>query len=357
MKTQDSIRCPYEDCPDKWHPPGTMFCPYLGKPIGPVQGPGKKPWKYISIALILLLLASLGAYQYIQGLKPEPASTGEHNVQTPQPTVNSPMAQPSTAVKPPSEVTSGNHTGEAHVISQRPIPAKLRMNIIPEDADMLMRRDGSDQQPGVVDIPYKKGEMEIDPGRYEITVSREGYELRSEALHAASGQSYNLDITLQKKQDLIPNVSSTPLQPQGGAQAQLTINVKPNDAQVRFVGIKRSYEPGMQLDLGKYQIEVSKPGYQAVRQWLSLLEAKSFDINIKLQETSKAELGSLMVRSFPAGSVSIDGKLLGSTPYKTQLPTGTHQVKVCFQDKCSAEQIKLEKEGKTIEFRDFKRIQ
>jgi hypothetical protein len=121
---------------------------------------------------------------------------------------------------------------------------------------------------------------------YTITVWREGYERKSEKLHTASGQSYNLDITLPVKQGPIRDVLPTllPGAPGRETKADLTVNVTPRDAQVRLVGVKRSYEPGIQLDLGKYQIEVSKAGYESERKWIVLSEPKPVELSVELRQ-------------------------------------------------------------------------
>lgn len=48
----------------------------------------------------------------------------------------------------------------------------------------------------------------------------------------------------------------------------LTVVTTPNDARVRIMNIKPVYEDGIELDDGKYDIEVTKPGYLTYRKWI-----------------------------------------------------------------------------------------
>jgi hypothetical protein len=48
----------------------------------------------------------------------------------------------------------------------------------------------------------------------------------------------------------------------------LTVVTTPNDARVRIMNIKPVYEDGIELNEGKYDIEVTKPGYLTYRKWV-----------------------------------------------------------------------------------------
>jgi len=65
-------------------------------------------------------------------------------------------------------------------------------------------------------------------------------------------------------------------------ETRLYVNTLPEDAKIRVLNISPPYERGMILPPGPYHIEVSAPGYKAVRQWLTLEanEEKSVLINL-----------------------------------------------------------------------------
>ena len=48
----------------------------------------------------------------------------------------------------------------------------------------------------------------------------------------------------------------------------LTVATQPSDARVRIMNIKPKYENGIELKEGKYDVEVSKPGYNTYREWV-----------------------------------------------------------------------------------------
>ncbi|CAM4256283.1 PEGA domain-containing protein [Pseudoalteromonas ostreae] len=48
----------------------------------------------------------------------------------------------------------------------------------------------------------------------------------------------------------------------------LTVATQPSDARVRIMNIKPKYENGIELKEGKYDVEVSKPGYTTYREWV-----------------------------------------------------------------------------------------
>ncbi|MFT6905195.1 MAG: hypothetical protein ACJAS1_001849 [Oleiphilaceae bacterium] len=48
-----------------------------------------------------------------------------------------------------------------------------------------------------------------------------------------------------------------------------SVEVVPTDARVRIMNIKQKYVEGMLLQRGRYDVEVSRPGYATQRQWIS----------------------------------------------------------------------------------------
>ncbi|HEY8569434.1 bifunctional serine/threonine-protein kinase/formylglycine-generating enzyme family protein [Microbulbifer sp.] len=60
----------------------------------------------------------------------------------------------------------------------------------------------------------------------------------------------------------------------------LRVSVKPNDARIRIMNIVPRYSPGITLEPGRYDIEVSKPGYSTVRRWI---EISSADVKLAVE--------------------------------------------------------------------------
>ena len=60
----------------------------------------------------------------------------------------------------------------------------------------------------------------------------------------------------------------------------LKVSVKPKDARIRIMNIVPRYTPGIALEPGRYDIEVSKAGYSSVRRWIEIDNA---DVNLAVQ--------------------------------------------------------------------------
>lgn len=50
----------------------------------------------------------------------------------------------------------------------------------------------------------------------------------------------------------------------------LNVQPSPGDARVRIMNIVPRYQPGIELEPGEYDVEVSKPGYTTVRRWIEI---------------------------------------------------------------------------------------
>ena len=68
-----------------------------------------------------------------------------------------------------------------------------------------------------------------------------------------------------------------PAQPQTYA---LNVSVKPADARIRIMNIAPRYTPGMALEPGRYDVEVSKPGFDRLRRWI---EIKDSDVTLAVE--------------------------------------------------------------------------
>ena len=69
-----------------------------------------------------------------------------------------------------------------------------------------------------------------------------------------------------------PRVPATAPLAAAPATYALTVEAEPGDATIRVLNIGPRYQAGMQLEPGRYHIEVSKAGYQTHREWLEVLD-------------------------------------------------------------------------------------
>ena len=96
---------------------------------------------------------------------------------------------------------------------------------------------------------------------------------------SSNSQSYNSN----QPKNQTPNVNSKILY-------SLTINTIPSDAKVKIVNINPKYQNGIKLEKGNYHIEVSKDGYETIKQWILL--DKDIIYSIELQNTTKYNLSN-----------------------------------------------------------------
>lgn len=101
----------------------------------------------------------------------------------------------------------------------------------------------------------------------------------TQGFHAISGPLDRFDLAVLPEHDEVVTAKSTTAKP--SLKLPLTINTNVNNARISVMNIKPKYKAGMQLPPGGYDIKVSAPGYQAVRQWVYLkADQTQFTINL-----------------------------------------------------------------------------
>jgi formylglycine-generating enzyme required for sulfatase activity/serine/threonine protein kinase len=121
---------------------------------------------------------------------------------------------------------------------------------------------------------YRAG-MPLPVGKYHVKVSKKGYVTKE--------KSFSIE---QEKKSTISMV----LDPEMVRYAHLTILPTPEDATIRILNIKPVYQDNMELRPGRYQIEVSAPGYTTITRWLSLSAGEDQQVEIALREAKKDKI-------------------------------------------------------------------
>ncbi len=85
-----------------------------------------------------------------------------------------------------------------------------------------------------------------------------------------------------------------------GETYALTIISEPADANVNIIGLDRAYTPGMQLPPGRYDIEVSSPGFQPQQQVVHLGEV---DLKFPVQLVRSIQIDEQVVEPVPLPEV------------------------------------------------------
>ena len=93
----------------------------------------------------------------------------------------------------------------------------------------------------------------------------------------------------------------------------LTVKTTPADARVRILNIPERYEPGIQLPVGRYHIEVSKAGYDIQYKWIDLVDqdlTPTFSLNESL--VPGEEISSQVIASIKSDGPEMIGIPSGS---------------------------------------------
>ncbi len=95
------------------------------------------------------------------------------------------------------------------------------------------------------------------------------------------------------------------------ATGQLFVETDPKGALVKVLNIKPRFRQGLDLDPGKYHLEISAAGYKAKRQWVKLEAGEVKTVDIRLSKATGAFTNSLGMKFvlIPTGSF-----LMGSPP-------------------------------------------
>ncbi len=103
-----------------------------------------------------------------------------------------------------------------------------------------------------------------------------------------------------------------------GETYALTIISEPADANVNIIGLDRAYTPGMQLPPGRYDIEVSSPGFQPQQQVVHLGEA---DLKLPVQLVRSIQIDEPAVDPLPLPEVEQQETTQRTPPPRSSVDT------------------------------------
>jgi serine/threonine-protein kinase PpkA len=110
--------------------------------------------------------------------------------------------------------------------------------------------------------------------------------------------------------------SSSPQQSSSSAPSRFALSVPttPSNARVRIMNIREKYTPGMRLTPGRYQIEVTAPGYRKYLRWTTL---KQQDLVKPVTLTEQRAVGSVFYSKLASG---------GNGPAMVVVPAGSYRM-------------------------------
>ncbi len=164
----------------------------------------------------------------------------------------------------------GYRTGSAEVeITNEPEAVQMDLEALryavtvettPEDAEVRMPDIETAYEPGIL----------LSPGRYQIEVTRDGYEPRHDTI----------EVTDSDLQHAVALAEAPVPEGQGGGEMTLasvethglTVRPTPAEATVKIMNIKPVYEPGIPLPPGRYHVRASHPGFETHNQWVEITD-------------------------------------------------------------------------------------
>lgn len=198
------------------------------------------------------------------------------------------VSEPAMASAEPREVI-GNHTDQPHSTndtlrqeSQEPIgepdlSADTEISspdaIAEPTAPLLTSRNLPD--PLLVELNTEPRANTISNGERNLQTPAPA---DTEALAADTDNS--ADSETPEPEVAVEEVDPEPLAP----IYTLTVETDPPGSRVRIMNIRERYQPGIELSPGRYQVEVTHPGYRKYLQWVTL-DDKDLAYKVALEET------------------------------------------------------------------------
>ena len=114
-------------------------------------------------------------------------------------------------------------------------------------------------------------DVEVLFGEHRIWVGKDGFESYSKQIVFEKGRSRDLYVILDRKKPL---------------KGHLYVDTQPDDARVRILNIGPAFDQGMELDSGRYHVEVSASGYETKKLWVTLGASEDKDLDIRLKKNA-----------------------------------------------------------------------
>ncbi len=197
------------------------------------------------------------------------------------------------------------------------LPVKLKKIEQPATYRLTVQPDPATAQVRLVDssVAYQPG-VALAPGRYTIEVTQSGYEPTWATVQIANND-LTVPVKLARKAEVPPKPTSY----------RLTVRTDPPNAQVRLLGTKAAYKPGVALPPGTYTVEISQKGYESQRTTARIVDSDA-TLSVTLVKQPEPTQYRLTVQTEPPGA---QVRLRGTrTVYRpgVALPPGTYTVEI-----------------------------
>ncbi len=106
----------------------------------------------------------------------------------------------------------------------------------------------------------------------------------------------------------VPRISSFSQDYNSGTNTgRLNVRTKPTSARVRILNINPVYYSGMELDAGRYHVEVTASGYIRQKRWIQLAAGEELQLDFSLSR-KQAEVTSSKIRAASTRKIYHDPK-------------------------------------------------
>lgn len=124
--------------------------------------------------------------------------------------------------------------------------------------------------------------VKVSTGEHLIRVEKGGYEAYIKRMNFEKGRSMSMFVVLN---------------PKSSPKGKLYIDTQPGSAKVRILNIGPGFYQGMDLEAGRYHVEVSASGYETKKVWVSLDSGEDKNLDIRLKPVAKAVGGKKTTNS------------------------------------------------------------
>jgi len=115
--------------------------------------------------------------------------------------------------------------------------------------------------------------VKVSTGEHRIRVEKDGYEAYVKRMNFQKGRSMSMVVVLN---------------PKSSPKGRLYIDTQPDGAKVRIPGIDKGFYQGMELEAGRYHIEVSAGGYATKKVRVSLDSGEDKNLDIRLNGVARS---------------------------------------------------------------------
>lgn len=173
-------------------------------------------------------------------------------------------------------ITEGEQASLNFSLNHEVLKAKLYVKTSPSNCQVRLLN---------LKAGFKNG-MKLDLGRYTLAVTKKGYESKIQWVDMISLEDVKVYVKLEKRASVI-------------IKSKLYVKTSPPGSSVKILNSNKKFYNGIELDQGRYSLEVSQKGYKTDTRWV-IVTTKDTDLYFDLEKLAPVVLKSkLYVSTIP----------------------------------------------------------